>query len=104
MPPQIPVSVIIAHYNRSDRIGAALASINQQTCRPLEVIVVDDASRDEHRSNLKEFASAARILYLDRNGGPAQARNAGIEAAHGEFLAFLDDDDEWFPTKLETQW
>jgi glycosyltransferase involved in cell wall biosynthesis len=99
-----PISVIIPHYNRSHLIGSAIESVCRQTLPPMEIIIVDDASDPVHRKALEEFRSVARIVYLDANIGPGRARNAGVKAAAGEFLAFLDDDDEWFPDKLQRQW
>jgi glycosyltransferase involved in cell wall biosynthesis len=100
---QLSVSVIIPHHNRSDRIERAIDSVRGQTVCPLELIIVDDASRPEHYQKLSRFSSAAQIVALKAPVGPAGARNAGIEAARGEALAFLDDDDEWTPDKLERQ-
>jgi glycosyltransferase involved in cell wall biosynthesis len=70
----------------------------------MEIIIVDDASRPEHRTKLHRFSTVARIIPLDENVGPAQARNIGTECARGDAVAFLDDDDEWTPDKLEQQW
>ncbi len=102
--PSAPISVIIPHFNRCKLLACALESIRKQTLQPLEIIVVDDASEPYHREELRKFESFARILYLDENIGPGKARNAGVASAKGEYLAFLDDDDEWFPRKLEQQW
>lgn len=104
MPSTAPISVIIPHHNRCQLIGAALASIQQQTIKPAEILIVDDASDQDQRSRLSDYAGIARIIYIDKNVGPAQARNVGMDAASGEFLAFLDDDDVWVPDKLERQW
>jgi glycosyltransferase involved in cell wall biosynthesis len=101
---RVPVSVIVPHHNRSDLIGFALSSIRQQTLQPTEILIVDDASSPEHRDRLAQYADFARVIYLEKNRGPAYARNAGIQAAKCDFLAFLDDDDLWEPNKLEVQW
>jgi len=98
------ISVIIPHYNRSHLIGTALDSVRQQTLQPAEILVVDDASAAEHRARLQQHGESVKLLQLGRNAGAAQARNIGIEAAKGEYLAFLDDDDCWLPNKLELQW
>lgn len=101
----LPVSVIVPHHNRSHLIGAAIESIRRQTLPPAEIVIVDDGSLAEHRDELTRYSmGTTRVLYLDKTKGPAHARNAGIEAASQEWIAFLDDDDEWLPGKLERQW
>lgn len=100
----LPVSVIIPHYNRADFIGNAIESIRRQTIQPAEIIVVDDASSPRHREALRQHESQARVVYLDKRHGSWGARNAGIAAATQPWLAFLDDDDQWLPDKLERQW
>jgi glycosyltransferase involved in cell wall biosynthesis len=100
----LPISVIIPHHNRSELLGTALKSILGQTCPPSEIIVVDDCSAPPHREAIRAWSSHTRIIFLDPGGGPAKARNAGIEAASQEWIAFLDDDDEWLPEKLAMQW
>ncbi len=98
------VSAVIPAFGRSRTLSLAVASASMQTGLPtqaLEVIVVDDASPEPIQppagtSNLK-------LVRLPRNLGAAGARNAGIEASHGEFIAFLDSDDVWLPHKLESQ-
>jgi len=109
------ISVIIPAYNAEETIGAALESVAGQTIlvKPevgIEVIVVDDASTDGTRLVVKntELTSDGRSVPLQliphqRNTGPAGARNAGIAVARGEWLAFLDADDVWFPKRLERQ-
>jgi len=98
------VSVIIPTYNRAAVITRAIKSVLAQDHEPLEIIVVDDASADEtHRvvGGLRD----ARIRYIARseNRGAAAARNTGIRAARGAFIAFLDSDDEYLPGKLGAQ-
>jgi glycosyltransferase involved in cell wall biosynthesis len=76
----------------------------RQTLEPLEILVVDDCSSDETCDVVEALAamdSRIRLIRLDRNRGGAAARNSGIAAAHGEFLAFLDSDDEWTELHLE---
>ena len=91
------VSVIIPAFRAANYIAEALDSVLQQSFTDLEVIVVNDASPDtgELEAALTRFGS--RVIYLKReiNGGPGVARNTGILAAHGEYLAFLDADDYW---------
>jgi glycosyltransferase involved in cell wall biosynthesis len=99
-----PISVVIPHHNRSHLIEQALASIRRQTLQPSEILIVDDGSQPEHANALQQYSDRARIVLLEKNGGAARARNAGVKEAHGEFVAFLDDDDEWFPERLELQW
>lgn len=98
------VSVVIPAYNRAALIGRALDSVLRQTCGDLEVIVVDDASTDNTGEVVGAIADA-RIHYIrcDRNAGASAARNTGIAAARGRFVAFLDSDDVWMPDKLEAQ-
>ena len=103
-PLQVPsISVIVPHHNRSDFVLDALLSIRAQTVQPTEVIVVDDASRPEHRRRLESYAGLATILHTPRNLGISGARNYGVAHSRGEWLAFLDDDDVYVPDKLESQ-
>lgn len=99
------VSVIVPTHNRARLLGRALASVRAQTLTDWELIVVNDASTDDTASLLRgEFAcDRLRVIETRRALGPAHARNLGIEAARGEYVAFLDDDDEWLPRKLELQ-
>lgn len=98
------VSVIIPNFNREVELQRAVASVIAQDYRPLEVVVVDDASTRPIRLDLDgEAATLVRWVRLERNGGGATARNAGIDAAHGELVAFLDSDDVWVPGKLSRQ-
>lgn len=96
------ITAIVPTYNRAATLGQALASIFAQTRVPDEVLVVDDGSTDETAAVVGRFPGAT-LLRLGRNGGAAAARNAGIRAARGELLAFLDSDDAWLPHKLERQ-
>lgn len=99
---QQKLSVIIPTHNRVGLLPRALASIHAQTSPPAEVIVVDDGSTDgTERLMQSEFPG---VWYLrQENRGVAAARNHGIREARGEWLAFLDSDDEWLPQKLERQ-
>lgn len=99
------VSVIVAAHDAADTIGAAVSSALGQTRSDLEVIVVDDASRDDTVGAATRAAAGdprLRVVALPRNRGPAGARNEGIAQARGRFVAVLDADDAFAPTRLET--
>jgi len=96
------VSVIIPCYNYANLVGRAIQSVLDQTYRDFEVIVVDDGSTDNTPEVVGRFGE--RIRYIRQaNQGPNAARNTGIRATDGEFVALLDADDEWLPHKLERQ-
>jgi glycosyltransferase involved in cell wall biosynthesis len=95
------VSVIIPVYNGARYLRAALESVFAQTYRPFEVIVVDDGSIDDSGAIAQSFSDVSYIRQ--ENQGVAVARNHGIEAAQGEFFAFLDQDDLWTSEKLKLQ-
>lgn len=103
------VSVVIPTYNRAQQTIAAIESALAQTYANLEVIVVDDGSRDGSEEVVEQFVNnkaiaGHRVTYLSQpNQGPSVARNTGIVKAQGEYIAFLDSDDVWFPEKLEWQ-
>lgn len=99
------VTAIIPTYNSSGSVLRALASAVAQDFVGLEIIIVDDASIDDTVSKVKnsEFADQCRIIELTQNAGASVARNRGIDAAVGEFVAFLDSDDSWEPTKISHQ-
>jgi glycosyltransferase involved in cell wall biosynthesis len=95
------VSVVIPTFNRGHLIGRAIESALGQTRAPAEVIVVDDGSADDTGRVVAGYsAPALKYVRLDRNGGGAAARNAGIRVASGDYVAFLDSDDEWHPDHL----
>jgi len=96
------VSCIVPVYNGARFIAEAIVSILAQDWRPLEVIVVDDGSTDSTPEVLAGFGDPVRVIRQD-NAGPVVARNRGVAAAAGEFLAFLDADDLWVPDKLTRQ-
>lgn len=96
------VSVIIPTYNRAASLGQAVNSVLTQGCEHLEVIVVDDGSTDQTREVLHTFGDRIRVIQQE-NGGVSAARNAGMAAAAGEWLGFLDSDDLWRPEKLARQ-
>jgi len=96
------ISVIIPTYNSAEYIEEALGSVFEQTFQDFEIIVVDDGSTDNTAEVLKKYGDRIRYIYQENNG-PASARNRGIRAARGEYIAFLDADDLWVTTKLEKQ-
>ena len=98
------ISVVIPTYNREKLISRAVKSVLAQTYTDLEVIVVDDASTDDTETVVKKIESdRLRYIKIEKNGGACRARNAGIRAAKGDYIAFLDSDDTWNPDKLEKQ-
>ncbi len=101
----VTISVVIPYYNGSRTIGEALASIRAQTLQPNEIVIVDDASKPEEAAALDQIALplGAVVIHNSRNGGPSVARNTGIARAKSEWIAFLDCDDLWAPTKLQRQ-
>lgn len=96
---RLRTSVIIPVYNAEQTIAGALASVRQQTCPPHEILVVDDASTDSTAQVAAQFPGVVVHRRL-ANGGPAAARNSGLDAASGDVLAFLDADDRWPPAAL----
>ena len=98
----LSVSVVIPSFNRSEVLQRALKSVYVQTRQPDEVIVVDDGSTDSTREMLRDSFPDVEYLYQS-NQGVSSARNRGIERAKGNWIAFLDSDDEWLPNKLENQ-
>ncbi len=98
----VDISVIIPTFNRGGMLREAVESVWRQTIDNYELIVVDDGSTDESTLFLHNFPQA-QLIRQPRQGVSA-ARNAGIAAARGRFLAFLDSDDLWLPQKLAVQW
>jgi glycosyltransferase involved in cell wall biosynthesis len=98
----IDISVVIPVFNRPLTIRRALDSVRAQTLIPREILVVDDGSTDNTPEILNEYLPEIRIITRE-NGGVAAARNSGILAAGGTWIAFLDSDDVWLPDKLEKQ-
>src|SRR5208337_529053 len=97
------VSVVIPTYNRAAKVRSAIESVLDQTFSDLEVIVVDDGSSDD-TGKILGAAFGDRIRYfVQANQGASVARNKGIAEAQGEWIAFLDSDDEWERDKLEWQ-
>lgn len=96
------VSVIIPTYNRGPLIAEAIESVLAQTYQNFEIIVVDDGSTDDTLDRLAAYREQVRIVQT-QHGGAAHARNAGIRAAKGKYVAFLDSDDRYLPHKLALQ-
>lgn len=104
------VSCVIPSYKRADTLRRAIDSVLAQTYEELEVLVVDDnIAGDEYCASLRQIIdeykedSRVRLVTQPMHINGAEARNAGVRAAHGDYIAFLDDDDEWLPTKIENQ-
>lgn len=93
------ISVVIPTYNRAGCVKEAIESVLNQTCRDFELIVVDDGSTDNTGKVLDQFSGRIRVVR-QLNAGVSAARNAGILTAQGEWVAFLDSDDEWYPDAL----
>lgn len=97
------VSVIIGTYERYDLLQKSIESVLNQSYENIELIVVDDCSRDERYKSLignKDF----KFIQLEKNSGlPAVPRNVGIKESKGKWISFLDDDDYFLPTKIEKQ-
>ena len=96
------ISVVIPVRNGRDYIHQALSSVIEQKYAQLEIIIVDDGSTDYDYDGLTSLDSRIRVLHLEGHGVSA-ARNAGMRVAKGDFIAFLDADDVWFPGKLLAQ-
>lgn len=98
------VSVVLPTYNRSDTLKRTIDSVLRQTFNNFELIVVDDGSTDNTKDIVLSY-NDKRITYIqhDNNKGGSAARNTGIETSSGEFIAFIDSDDEWQPEKLSKQ-
>ena len=98
------VSVIIPVYNGAGSIARALQSVAAQSVPALEIIVVDDGSTDATRQSVESFVTRVPIQYrLQEHRGAGAARNLGVALARGDWVAFLDADDTWYPDKLAVQ-
>lgn len=101
------VSAIITTHNRKELCKYAIDSVLNQTYSNIECIVIDDASSDRTEEYLGDLINSGAIqyIYIDKKNskGGNYARNQGIKYANGKYVAFLDDDDEWFPSKIEKQ-
>ena len=97
------VSVIVPCYNRADIVGETIESVLAQSYQLLEIIIVDDGSTDDTREVVTRYSDPRIRYFYKTNGGLSSARNAGLDEARGEFIAFLDSDDVWHPWKLSAQ-
>lgn len=100
----VEVSAVITTHNRLDLLKRAIESVLSQTFQEMECIVVDDASTDGTKEYCEKL-EGIRYIYIPQNEskGGNHARNLGIKAAQGQYVAFLDDDDAWFPEKIQKQ-
>ena len=100
------LTVFTPTYNRAHTLVRIYESMCYQTCKDFEWLVIDDGSTDDTATLVDKWKREDRIpiLYVYKeNGGPATARNLGIEEAIGDYIAFLDSDDIWLPNKIEIQ-
>ncbi|MDL2410711.1 glycosyltransferase family A protein [Rhizobium calliandrae] len=104
--PSATIGVVVPMFNAERTIGATLASICRQTHQELDIIIVDDGSSDNSASIVADYAKKDRRIRIiqQSNGGVAAARNNGAAATDAEFLAFIDADDLWAPSKIALQW
>lgn len=100
------VSIITPSYNCAQFIGETIESIQSQTYTNWELLITDDCSSDNSRDIIKCYAekdSRIKLLVLEKNSGAGVTRNNSIKAAKGQYIAFCDSDDRWYPDKLEKQ-
>lgn len=100
------VSIITPTFNCENHIRNTIESVQGQTYATWEMIIIDDASTDGTAHIIQEYAEAderIRFYRLEENSGPAIARNTGLKESRGNFIAFLDSDDQWYPEKLARQ-
>ncbi len=101
------VSAVITTHNRKELLVLAIESVLNQTYKNIECIVVDDASDDDTKEYIKKYIDENKIKYIyipkEESKGGNYARNLGIQNAMGDYIAFLDDDDEWLSQKMEKQ-
>jgi len=100
----VTVSVVIPTYNSAGTLSRAVDSVLAQTIDNLEIVIVDDASTDHSMDVLDKYQNdSVTVIQHATNQGGSAARNTGVAASNGEYIAFLDADDEWHPKKLERQ-
>lgn len=100
------VAIIMPSYNSEKFIVESVESVLAQTYSNWELIIVDDCSPDSSNHIIMKYVDSdhrIKLIKLEKNSGPAVARNTAIEAANGRYIAFLDSDDVWLPNKLEKQ-
>lgn len=97
------ISVVLPVYNQPSLLREALQSVQKQSLKDIEVVVIDDGSEADISNIVNRFGKWARHIRHEESQGAAAARNTGIKHANGKFIAFLDADDLWKPTKLEKQ-
>jgi glycosyltransferase involved in cell wall biosynthesis len=97
------VSVVIPTYNRPEKLIRACEAVFEQTYDPIEVVVVNDNSDADYTDVIAQLGPRINYVKRNKNGGGSAARNTGIDAARGEYIAFLDDDDHWHPDKIALQ-
>jgi teichuronic acid biosynthesis glycosyltransferase TuaG len=98
------VSIIVPAYKAAPYIRRTIESVIAQTYPHWEMLIADDCSPDDTREVVKQWSQRdprVKLIALERNGGPAAARNASLQRASGRWIAFLDSDDMWLPQKLE---
>ena len=98
----INISVVIPTYNRKELLKRSIDSVINQTIKPSEIIIVDDGSNDGTEAMVKKKYDSLKLIK-QKNKGASAARNSGIKASSGEWICFLDSDDEWKNDKLEKQ-
>ena len=96
------ISVIIPTFNRKKTLGRAIQSVSNQSLSPFEILIIDDGSNDGTKEWVKKSPQDIKYIYQN-NQGVSSARNKGIKYAYGDWIAFLDSDDEWLPNKLYEQ-
>ena len=96
------ISVVIPTYNRVELLKRSIDSVINQTIKPFEIIIVDDGSNDGTEAMVKKKYDSLKLIK-QKNKGASAARNSGIKASSGEWICFLDSDDEWKNDKLEKQ-
>lgn len=97
------ISVIIPVFNRKEMLKRAVTSVLSQTFKDFECIIVDDCSDEKYDFLYSLNDNRLKMISLEKRSGVSKARNVGVKESKGEYIAFLDSDDEWLPTKLEKQ-
>ena len=98
-------SIILPTFNRAHLLKRALDSVLAQSFADWELLIVDDGSNDDTREVVQDYLLDPRVSYsFEVNSGPAMARNRGIASAHGEYITFIDSDDEYLPEHLQTRY